>query len=67
MSEAFLSFSTLSLPGILNNPSFLKVHTHTVDSISNFCVEEECEHVKLLLLKEENECLCHSSSDIPAL
>ena len=67
MSEAFLSFNTLSLSGILNSPSSLKLRTHTVDGISDFCPEEECEHVKLLLLKEETECLCHRSSEIPAL
>lgn len=67
MSEAFLSFCTLSLPGVLNNPSSLKIYIHTVDGIGDFCPEEECEHVTLLLLKEENEWLCHSSSDIPAL
>lgn len=32
-SEDFLSFSTLSLPGILNNPSPLKIHIWYMASV----------------------------------
>lgn len=38
-----------------------------VHGISDLCSEAQSEYVKLLLPKEENECLCNSSSENPAL
>lgn len=67
MSEASLSFSALNLPGSLTSPLSLKVHAGTENGSSDFCPEEECEHVELLLRKEQNECVYHSSSETPAL